>query len=54
MPQLEFTEQEIQVLINALAMTHPVVRKIMDQMNEQQPPPPQQPEGARPNGPASP
>ena len=36
MPTLECNDQEFQVLVNALAMTHPLVRKFMDQYQEQQ------------------
>jgi molybdate-binding protein len=62
MPTLHFdTNEEIQVLINALAMTHPLVRKIMDQLQEQQRSSEletyerlSRKDGAKPNGPASP
>jgi len=36
MPTIELTEQELQIVVNVLAMDNPLIRKIMQQNQEQQ------------------
>ena len=36
MPTIELTDQELQIVINVLAMDNPLIRKIMEQNNRQQ------------------
>jgi len=36
MPILDLEEQEVQILVNAVAMANPLVRKIMEQLQAQQ------------------